>query len=67
VSESYSISNSVGVSISIECPIDGFGQVYWEPLWSRYDGFWRPSGGDAVTVWIPTSKQSGRYIYECLG
>ncbi|KAL2202448.1 hypothetical protein CC79DRAFT_1372620 [Sarocladium strictum] len=66
VSLDFTVSNTVGETVTVGCEPTVMGILFWEPLFIEYVGHFEPSG-QTFDNWIPIAGSRGRYVTQCLG
>jgi hypothetical protein len=66
ISTDYSVANTQGLTVAVQCENGQQGTIFWTPLSTRYQGNWNPSG-DAFDVYIPIESSADSYAVECIG
>ena len=66
LSADYSITSSVGVTVRIGCNPGQQSNLYWTPVFNRYQGTFKP-GGESFDVAVPVEDSAGSFNVECLG
>ncbi|KAL2214739.1 hypothetical protein CC79DRAFT_1353321 [Sarocladium strictum] len=66
ISTDYSVANTQGLTVVVQCENGQQGTIFWTPLSTRYQGNWNPSG-DAFDVYIPIESSADSYAVECIG